>query len=189
MFVACLLPLLGQTFGNLFAGSGYLWLTPAQIEAHEPGQEWREYGASGEPFFPQQIPYRTIETRDTGMYGYEAPYTGPGSVILPAGYSALTGVLGEGYDWTVGTGRATPVVDLPNGAPPPAPAQEGALPAALDYLSDVPGEIGEAGGEFLVNLFGPPLGTLAAVPGSLFENIPTWVPLLGAAWLLFGGKK
>jgi len=171
----------GGLFGGLATLGGYEWLSPEELEAHVPGQEWRQYGASGEPVFPQLEPYRTIEVSETGMYGYEQAYTGPGAVVVPAGYAALTGTLGAGYGWSMGTGRDTPVVDLENGnglmlEDPP----EGAIPAGLEYLSNVPGEIGEAGGEFLANLFAPVTG----IPGDILGDLPIWVPLLGAAFLL-----
>ena len=65
----------------------------------------------------------------------------------------------------------------------------------LDYMSNVPGEIGEAGGELFANL-GAGLGSGVAAasqplwdaPGDLLKNIPIWVPVLGAAFLLTRGK-
>jgi len=51
--------------------------------------------------------------------------------------------------------------------------------AAIDYVSDIPGEFGEAGGELLAGLADP----LVKLPGALLEGIPIWVPLLGAAFL------
>jgi len=67
--------------------------------------------------------------------------------------------------------------------------------AAAEYVSDIPGEIGEAAGELVAELgAGAGAGVqsllegfttpLTAIPGDLFEGIPTWVPLLGAAFLL-----
>jgi len=61
----------------------------------------------------------------------------------------------------------------------------------LDYISNIPGELGEAGGELLEGLgagAGAGLGSLVdpltSIPGDLFKNIPIWVPVLGAAFLL-----
>lgn len=143
---------------------------------------WEEYGRSGEPFFPQTATSITtseqVGTPDVGMYGYEQVTVPP---ILGAGYSALTGTLGAIPAVVVGSGRSQEgdLVDEAQMAD-----QEGALPAAIDYISDIPGEVGEAGGELVGNLLGGALAPLTAAPGDLFEGIPTWVPLLGAAFLL-----
>jgi len=68
---------------------------------------------------------------------------------------------------------------------------EGVIAGGLEYISNIPGEIGEAAGEFVAGLgggVGAGLGALTApivaAPGALLEGIPTWVPLLGAAYLL-----
>jgi len=68
---------------------------------------------------------------------------------------------------------------------------EGLIAGGLEYISNIPGEIGEAAGEFVAGLgggVGAGLGALTApivaAPGALLEGIPTWVPLLGAAYLL-----
>ena len=144
---------------------------------------WEEYGRSGEPFFPQTGTSITtaeqVGTPDVGMYGYEQFAFPP---ILGAGYSALTGTLGAGYAGlpavTVGAGRSQEgdIVDE-------AAAAEAAA-AAADYISDIPAEIGEAGGELVGNLLGGVLAPITAAPGALFGEIPTWVPLLGAAYIL-----
>jgi len=66
---------------------------------------------------------------------------------------------------------------------------------AAEYISNIPGEAGEAGGEFLSGLgagagagLGGLVDPLTAIPGDLFKNIPIWVPVLGAAFLLTRGK-
>jgi len=68
---------------------------------------------------------------------------------------------------------------------------EGVIAGGLEYISNIPGEIGEAAGEFVAGIgggVGAGLGALTApivaAPGALLEGIPTWVPLLGAAYLL-----
>jgi len=68
---------------------------------------------------------------------------------------------------------------------------EGLIAGGLEYISNIPGEIGEAAGEFVSGLgggVGAGLGALTApivaAPGALLEGIPSWVPLLGAAYLL-----
>jgi len=68
---------------------------------------------------------------------------------------------------------------------------EGVIAGGLEYISNIPGEIGEAAGEFVAGLgggVGAGLGALTApivaAPGALLEGIPSWVPLLGAAYLL-----
>ena len=139
---------------------------------------WEEYGRSGEPFFPQTGTSITtaeqVGTPDVGMYGYEQFAFPP---ILGAGYSALTGTVGAIPSVVVGTGRSQEgdLVDE-------AAAADAA--ATADYISDIPGEIGEAGGELVGNLLGGALAPITAAPGALFGEIPTWVPLLGAAYLL-----
>ena len=139
---------------------------------------WEEFGRSGEPFFPQTGTSITtaeqVGTPDVGMYEYEQFAFPP---MLGAGYSALTGTLGAGYDVAIGTGRSQEG-DLVDEAATTDAA------AAADYISDIPGEIGEAGGELVGNLLGGALAPITAAPGALFGEIPTWVPLLGAAYLL-----
>ena len=139
---------------------------------------WEEYGRSGEPFFPLTGTSITtaeqVGTPDVGMYGYEQFAFPP---ILGAGYSALTGTLGAIPSVVVGTGRSQEG-DLVDEAATTDAA------AAADYISDIPGEIGEAGGELVGNLLGGALAPITAAPGALFGEIPTWVPLLGAAYLL-----
>jgi len=68
---------------------------------------------------------------------------------------------------------------------------EGVIAGGLEYISNIPGEIGEAAGEFVAGIgggVGAGLGALTApivaAPGALLEGIPSWVPLLGAAYLL-----
>jgi len=68
---------------------------------------------------------------------------------------------------------------------------EGLIAGGLEYISNIPGEIGEAAGEFVAGIgggVGAGLGALTdpivADPGALLEGIPSWVPLLGAAYLL-----
>lgn len=68
-------------------------------------------------------------------------------------------------------------------------ARQGA--EAAEYISNIPGEAGEAGGEFLAGVgagagagIGSLVDPLTAIPGDLFKNIPIWVPVLGAAFLL-----
>jgi len=62
---------------------------------------------------------------------------------------------------------------------------------AGEYISNIPGEVGEAGGELLAGVgagagagIGSLVDPLTAIPGDLFKNIPIWVPVLGAAFLL-----
>ena len=139
---------------------------------------WEEYGRSGEPIFTQTGTSITtaeqVGTPDVGMYGYEQFAFPP---ILGAGYSALTGTVGAIPSVVVGTGRSQEG-DLVDEAATTDAA------AAADYISDIPGEIGEAGGELVGNLLGGALAPITAAPGALFGEIPTWVPLLGAAYLL-----
>ena len=84
---------------------------------------------------------------------------------------------------TVGPGRSQEG-DLVDEAAAAAAAAQAAAAAAADYVSDIPGEIGEAGGELIGNLLEGATAPITAIPGDLFEGIPTWVPLLGAAYLL-----
>jgi len=158
---------------------------------------WEEYGRSGEAFFPETGTSITTAEQapppDVGMYGYEQ-FTFP--PILGAGYSALTGTLGAGYETiapvAVGVGGEARALIAEQLRLEEAAKLTGGV---IEYISDIPGEIGEAGGEFLSELgAGAGAGVqsvleggitpLTAIPGDLFEGIPTWVPLLGAAYLL-----
>jgi len=150
------------------------------FEAEPP--TWEEYGRSGEPFFydpdaPISLALATPSGIEKPMY----PVFTLGTLFPSAGSRAddppqLPGSVAWGKFWAE---RASE-----RAAPEDSQAQDSVLLETLDYVSDLPGEFGEAGGEFFSNLFGPPLETFAAVPGSVFENIPLWVPLLGAAFLL-----
>jgi len=126
---------------------------------------------------------------DPTTFPFIGPFLGP----LTPGYVAPV-VIGTG-----GAERAAIAAELraadaaqAAGAAERAAAAAG---AAAEYVSDIPGEIGEAGGEFLSELgAGAGAGVqslfegftipLTEIPGDLFEGIPTWVPLLGAAFLL-----
>ncbi len=99
---------------------------------------------------------------------------------------------------TSGTATLPPVQIGPGGAERAIIAEElraADAAAAADYISDLPGEVGEAAGEFVAELgagvgsatesvIGGVTAPITAIPGDLFEGIPTWVPLLGAAYLL-----
>jgi len=173
-------------FSNIFAGTGYQFLSPEELATYDAGQEWRDFGRSGEAvFWDPTITPVVRAAPEVGMYGYEQPYTGPGSTLIPAGLSALTGTLGAGYDIAIGTGgaaRAAIAEELR--AEETGTEQPGAVPAALDYVQGIPGAAGEAGGELLSGLIGGVTEPLTAIPGDLFGDIPSWVPLLGAAYLL-----
>jgi len=149
---------------------------------------WEEYGRSGEPFFydpdaPVSIALTTPSGIEKPMYPYEAFTLFPGAGSRADDPPQLPGSGAWGSFWGERASVTKQAAPEDNGLTLEDPS-EGAIPAGLEWLSNLPGEFGEAGGEFFANLFGPPLGTLAAVPGSVFENIPTWVPLLGAAYLL-----
>lgn len=180
-------------FSNIFAGTGYTLMSPEELEAYDADEAWRAYGRGGGSFFPQTGTSITtaeqVGTPDVGMYGFEQPYTGLGSTLLPAGWQALTGTLGAGYDVAIGTGGAERALIAEERrqseqAVDDGTEQPGAIPAALDYVQGIPGAAGEAGGELLGNLFAGATEPLTAIPGDLLGDIPTWVPLLGAAYLL-----
>ena len=73
-------------------------------------------------------------------------------------------------------------------------AQELAL-AGADYVSDLPGEVGEAAGEFVEEL-GAGVGAgiesvlagatepITDIPGDVLREIPIWVPILAGAFIL-----
>ena len=146
---------------------------------------WEEYGRSGEAFFGGEITGSGATPSGIETEIYPIPSFGGIPFLRYLGDSTPPPVtVGEG-----GAERASIAEQLR--------LEEAAKLAggAIDYVSDIPGEIGEAGGEFLSEL-GAGAGAglqsvlaggitpLTAIPGDLFEGIPTWVPLLGAAYLL-----
>ena len=106
-------------------------------------------------------------------------------------------------DWAPGsqrhlvdpTGPLLPIQIGPGGANRATIAAERRAAEAAEYVSDIPGEIGEAGGEFVAEL-GAGVGSgiesvltgatepLTAIPGDLLGDIPIWVPLLAGAFIL-----
>lgn len=149
---------------------------------------WEQYGRSGEAFFPDVGRAPSGATYDprpwyTSLLG--GPYYWPEGLggppepeIGPGGAARAT--LAERL-------RAEEAAKLAFGAAERA-AEAGAAAAqtaldttlaAIDYVSVIPGEFGEAGGELLAGLADP----LVKLPGALLEGIPIWVPLLGAAFL------
>ena len=99
---------------------------------------------------------------------------------------------------TQGTATLPPIQIGPGGAQRAIIAEElraAEAARAADYVSDIPGEIGEAGGEFVAEL-GAGVGSgiesvltgatepLTAIPGDLLGDIPIWVPLLAGAFIL-----
>jgi len=146
-------------FSNIFGGELPLSDAPT----------WEEYGRSGESFFPQTGTSITTAEQTT--------YAGPGAVDILQNWGTFLPPV------QIGTG----------GAARAAIAEQ--LRASAEYVSDIPAEVGEAGGEFVAEL-GAGVGAgvesvltgvtapITAIPGDLFEGIPSWVPLLGAAYLL-----
>jgi len=146
---------------------------------------WEEYGRSGEAFFGGEITGSQATPSGIETEIYPIPSFGGIPFLRYFGdYTPPPVTVGEG-----GAARASIAEQLR--------LEEAAKLAggAIDYISDIPGEIGEAGGEFVAGL-GAGVGTgvesvltgvtapITAIPGDLFEGIPTWVPLLGAAYLL-----
>jgi len=225
--------------GDGLFGTSYQWLTPEELAAYEPGQEWVAYGRSGEAFYPEPPPgeraaggvayWKTEEWQEGEGFraGWAAPGQ-PGFFLLPEAGRALFGTLGDlpgaaagltsgDYDVSnTGYLVAEAQADEPQPAAPPPPVDPGltptqqqahdeqslldALGSGADYVSDLPGELGEATGEFfaelgaglglgLGGLFGGATAPITAAPGDLLKGIPIWAPLLAGAYLLFGGKK
>ena len=218
-----LLPLLGQTFANILpAGT----LIPAG-QPGSLFSTWEEFGASGESFFETPAPGTAApgaaRTWGPGTPGYVSGMGYPGSVgflLLPEAGAALAGTLGDplgalgavtgavtGPEPVIGPGGAERAaiaeqLRLEEAAKLAAGAAEVGLDATLatlDYISDIPAEIGEAGGEFLEELgtgagagagalLGGVLDPLTAAPGDLLGGIPIWAPALVIAWLALGSK-
>jgi len=148
---------------------------------------WEEFGRSGEPvFYDPDAPVSIALTTPSGIEKPMYPVFSLGTLFPGAGSRAddPPQLPGAGWWTTLWEERETKQAAPEDNGLTLEDPPEGAIPAGFEWLSNLPGEFGEAGGEFFANLFGPPLGTLAAVPGSVFENIPIWVPLLGAAYLL-----
>lgn len=148
---------------------------------------WEQYGRSGEAFFPDVGRAPSGATyRDPGLWagifgpqywpeglgGPPEPEIGPGG----AARATLAERLRAEEASKLAFGAAERAADA--GAAAAQTAIDMTL-ATIDYVSDIPGEIGEAGGEFLAGLADP----LVKLPGDLLEGIPIWVPLLGAAFL------
>lgn len=153
-------------FSNIFGGELPLSDAPT----------WEEYGRSGESFFPQTGTSITTAEQTT--------YAGPGAVDILQNWGTFLPPVQIG---TGGAARAAIAEQL-------RAAQEQAL-AGADYISDIPGEIGEAGGEFLAELgAGAGAGVqsllegatdpITTIPGDLLGDIPIWVPLLAGAFIL-----
>lgn len=153
-------------------GWGTGWALPAPYVAAENGDEPpAAQSSSGDMFTP------------TGSFwDFMASEWGPGSqrhLVDPTG-PLLPPV-------TVGTGRSQEGDIIDEAAAVAA--------AAAAAAAEIPGAIGEAGGELVAGL-GAGVGSgvesvltgvtapITAIPGALFEGIPSWVPLLGAAYLL-----
>jgi len=218
-----LLPLLGQTFANILppgflipAGEpGSTWTT---WEAF--GRSGEPFFVTPDPadLAPgEQAWWKTEEFQEAHPYPTVAGIPGqPSFFWLAEAGQALTGFLGEPVTGTAAvlgalagdglTGSGTP----PGAGPEigPGGAERASIAEALrlaeaqkllagsaEYVSNIPGEVGEAAGEFLEELgLGVGAGLagvtepLAELPGSLLENIPLWVPALGIAYLAFGRK-
>ena len=146
---------------------------------------WEEFGRSGEAFIGGEIT------------GSQATPSGIETEIYPI--PSFEGIPFLRY---LGDYTPAPVTVGEGGAERALIAEQLRLEEAaqltggvIEYISDIPGEIGEAGGEFLAELGGGAgagvqsvleggITPLTAAPGALFGDIPTWVPLLGAAYIL-----
>ena len=168
---------------------------------------------------PATLAPGAARTWGPGSAGYQTGTGYPGSVgflLLPESLGALAGVArdpvaavggvieatgGGGGGFTIGTSQEL----TPEQAEAYRSASQqaadllaetlSAASSTLEYISNLPGEVGEAGGEFVAGLgagvgaasesvIGGVTAPLSALPGDLFEGVPTWVPLLGAAYLL-----
>ena len=158
-------------FSNIFGGE--LPLTDAPT--------WAEYGRSGQSFFGGETTGSTVP----GAGGM--PSAGGGDMYTAPGVQNWGSFLPPVQIGTGGAARADIAAQL-------RAAQEQAL-AGADYISDIPGEVGEAAGEFAAEL-GAGLGAgiqsvltgatepITDIPGDLLGDIPIWVPLLAGAFIL-----
>jgi len=128
-------------------------------------------------------------TPEPGEYGLAGgmPSAGGGDMYTAPGVQNWASFLPPVQIGTGGAARAEIAAQL-------RAVQEQAL-AGADYVSDLPGEVGEAAGEFAAEL-GAGLGAgiqsvltgatepITDIPGDLLGDIPIWVPLLAGAFIL-----